>query len=113
MALASFPVDRREAADSSVKAAARSSRPAPIQRDVAVEAVAKEPLRAAPLGVYVGELAGDLAELPNVVEEPRTQRDAAALRGDDLKRSRLLRVVDQRGRADQPIATAARSARHD
>src|SRR5437899_13048246 len=111
MALASFPVDRREAADSSVKsAAARSSRPAPIQRDVAVEARAQEPLRAAPLGVYVGELAGDLAELPNVVEEPRTQRDAAALRGDDLKRSCLLRVVDQRGSADQPIATAARSA---
>ena len=81
----------------------------PVQRHVAVEAAAGESLRAPALRVEVGELAGDRAEIApeSVVEHPRLDRDAAALRPQHAERAGLLGVVDQRRRADQPVAGAA------
>ena len=86
----------------------------PVQRRVAVEPAAGEPLRPAALGVEVGELARDRRRASpgktwsSIQVWIATPPSAVA---SDAQRACLLRVVDQRRGADQPVAAGRRRPR--
>src|SRR4051812_41415253 len=82
--------------------AARRSGLAHVEPRVAVLAGAREALRAAALGVEVGQLARDAGEaVAVVVDHPGLERDAGA-GGAQAEHARLLGIVGERGRADEP-----------
>src|SRR5262252_8441577 len=66
----------------------------PVQHDVAVQPPARKPARPTALGVEVGELTRNRAEVAgeHVVEHPRLDRNAAARSGEHAQRPRLLGV---------------------